>query len=154
MLGVKVSETERSVKGKEEGERVAALGFWFCSFCFGSLGVIGALLKGGLVACILASHGNGLRDFHGIFAENLVLGQLTRQWKDCSLDVLRERHRLVRESWADLGAFHIWFNGWFLLDGPRKLKILESTLKFDRVFAISMLQAVYLYQRSPLDALD
>ena len=59
----------------------------------------------------------------------------------------------MRTCWADLGAFHIWFMGWFLLDGPR-IHVIESTYAFDRSFAFSMLQAVYMYQRSPLDTLD
>ena len=54
----------------------------------------------------------------------------------------------MRTCWADLGAFHIWFMGWFLLDGPR-IHVIESTYAFDRSFAFSMLQAVYMYQRSP-----
>ena len=88
------------------------------------------------------------------YVEKCVLGQLTWQWMDLGIRELRYRQGRLRERWASVGLFKIWFDAWMLLEDSVKLRVLEQTLRFDRQFGLSMLQAVYLHQRGPLDSLD
>ncbi|CAE7695529.1 unnamed protein product [Symbiodinium sp. CCMP2592] len=88
------------------------------------------------------------------FVENSVLGQLTKQWETMGLTELRRRQKRMRDRWQYFGPFLVWWDGWLLLEGDRRLRILDDALRFDRSFGLAILEAVYRRQSGPLDSLD
>ena len=90
----------------------------------------------------------------GMFARDLVLGELTRQWRRLPQLQLRHRHHVLDIQWRHAVAFQIWFEGWFLLEAPRRLSLLSKTLAYDKQFCLAMVQAVYCCLVPGLDVLD
>eukprot|EP00439_Symbiodinium_sp_Y106_P036757 s2744_g4.t1 len=88
------------------------------------------------------------------FVEYYALGRLAQQWSGLNIRETRRRQAKLRERWESAGPFKIWFDAWQLLDGRGRLHVLAKTLDYDRLFGLAMLQAVYGFQRGPLDSMD
>ena len=90
----------------------------------------------------------------GMFARAAVQSELARQWGRLSLLQFRHRRHVLDIQWQRAGAFQVWFEGWFLLEAPRRLNLLSKTLAYDKQFCLAMVQAVYCCLVPGLDVLD
>ena len=93
-------------------------------------------------------------DQAGTFTREIIQGELACQWGGLSRLQLRHRHHVLDIQWQHAGAFQVWFEGWFLLEAPRRLNLLSKTLVHDKQFCLAMVQAVYCCLVPGLDVLD